>query len=347
MSQDWSYNRIWTLANSYMESRILLTGFEIGLFDLLAINSLTVEEVALRYRTSARKIAIFLDALTAMGVLIYESGTYRCDPSLAPVITRDGTCSAAWMLQQVSAKYCEWEKLSRYVTVDLTTDVTDQTDTDSGAHKEKNNVTQIEWDGVVELINPQEVRRLLMIGISSGRYLKAFLNFVPGMSIAVSDEKKKLDFLHQSLINNNLSEQPVGFRHDFPASPFNIHRVTFQPLDFLKNALPQEFNLAFLSSIVQKYYFAQNITFLGNVYKSLLPGGRIIIREALCAPERNSSYASAIYAVSSIVETHGKTPYTFEEIKSALEQSGFVSVKLLNPDSWMDCVIEAYKPMGY
>jgi hypothetical protein len=61
-------------------------------------------------------------------------------------------------------------------------------------------------------------------------------------------------------------------------------------------------------------------------------------------PDRTRPRGGAFFAVNMLVGTPGGGTYTEEEIRNALEQAGFVHVKLINPDKRMDGLIEAFKP---
>jgi hypothetical protein len=45
-----------------------------------------------------------------------------------------------------------------------------------------------------------------------------------------------------------------------------------------------------------------------------------------------------------LVNTTGGDTYTLEEVKDALEEAGFIKVKLVRMGERMDCLVEAQKP---
>ncbi|MDK9700108.1 MAG: methyltransferase, partial [bacterium] len=200
---------------------------------------------------------------------------------------------------------------------------------------------------LVNLINPVAARQMLMIGITTTSFLFPFFWMLPGMSVTLIDKKEKIDTYRKWLsdvVNGN--EQTQVTNREVPSAPFVLHRVSFLPGDPLISTLPYGYDFAILSSVVQQHFFHQNVELLRKIFHALLPGGRVVVREVLCAPESNSHYSNAVYSVNSLVETRGKPPYNFEEVKTALEQAGFIGVRLLNPETWMDGVIEAYKPLS-
>ena len=64
------------LARGFMASRVLLSGAELDLFTLLAEKYLTAEEIAAATKTDLGKLAILLDALSALGFLVKIDGTF-------------------------------------------------------------------------------------------------------------------------------------------------------------------------------------------------------------------------------------------------------------------------------
>jgi hypothetical protein len=88
----------------------------------------------------------------------------------------------------------------------------------------------------------------------------------------------------------------------------------------------------------------QNLDLYGKVFRSLKPGGRILIRDHVMEPDRAHPKDGAIFAINMLVGTEGGGAYTFEEIKTGLVKAGFVRVCLLKQGEHMDALVEAFKP---
>jgi hypothetical protein len=54
--------------------------------------------------------------------------------------------------------------------------------------------------------------------------------------------------------------------------------------------------------------------------------------------------AGAMFAINMLVNTRGGDTYTFNEVKTQLEQAGFTEVKQIRICEGMDCLVEGRKP---
>ena len=123
-----------------------------------------------------------------------------------------------------------------------------------------------------------------------------------------------------------------------------LDRVTLVAGDYKKDPLPAGHDLAFVSAIVHQNSPAENGALFRNIFTSLEPGGRIVVRDHLLSADRTHPRSGALFAVNMLVGTEGGNSYTEEEIRGALEKVGFVGVRLIHPDSRMDGLMEGFKP---
>ena len=101
---------------------------------------------------------------------------------------------------------------------------------------------------------------------------------------------------------------------------------------------------SFVSAIIHQNSPEENQRLFENVYRSLAGGGRIVIRDHVMKDDRTRPREGALFAVNMLVGTEGGGTYTFEEIRSWLEASGFSGVRLLREGERMDGLVDAFKP---
>jgi len=70
----------------FMESRIVLTGAELGLYSLLAREPMTAQRICERLNGDLRAVTILLDALAAIGLLDKQNETYRTPENVADLL---------------------------------------------------------------------------------------------------------------------------------------------------------------------------------------------------------------------------------------------------------------------
>jgi predicted O-methyltransferase YrrM len=322
---EWNQASIQALSRSFQESRIFLTGAELGLFDLLATQSLAADEVATRTGANLRGLTILLDALAAMGLLVKEEGRYHCEPSAAPFLTADGPASLLATVLHAADLWHHWSKLTEIV---------------GGAQASRRSPPAVQRafigamnasaaaqaDRIVSLVDPGPARKLLDVGGASGTYTLAFLRTVPEMRATLFDHPAVVEMARERL-----------------GAAGVLDRVTLVPGDFYLDPLPPGHDLAFVSAIIHQNSPEQNVQLFRKVFAALDPGGRIVVRDYVLSPDRISPRSGAIFAVNMLTGGAGGNCYTYAEIKSALDQAGFTRVSLTQPGTQMDGLVEAFK----
>jgi len=180
---------------------------------------------------------------------------------------------------------------------------------------------------LVAAARPQGARRLLDVGGASGTYTVAFLEAVPGMQATLFDLPDVIPLARERL-----------------AAAGWLDRVTLVAGDYLADPLPGGHDLAWLSAVIHSNGPEQNLSLYRKVCGALVPGGRIVIRDHVMTEDRTSPRAGALFAINMLAATETGRTYTYREIATALEQSGFRDIRLIQPGEAMDALVEARKP---
>ncbi len=180
---------------------------------------------------------------------------------------------------------------------------------------------------IVAAVRASSSTALLDVGGALGTYTVAFLQAVPGMTATLFDRPEVIEIARPFLEGAGL-----------------LHRVRLAPGDFYEDELPGGHDLAFVSAIIHQNSPEQNLALFSKVFRSLDPGGRIIIRDHVMEPDRTRPKDGAVFAVNMFVATAGGNTYTFEEIKEGLVQAGFADIRLLQSGEHMDGLVEAFRP---
>jgi len=318
------------LARNFMESRVLLTGAELNLFTLLASKPLSAEEVASRTGANLRALTILLDALAAMELLVKQEGRYSSPPAISSLLSEKGPESILPMVHHMAHVWQRWSNLTERV----------KGREDPGKpieSQEANKITAFIGamhavaarlaPGVVAAVNPGTAGNLLDVGGASGTYTLAFLRAVPGMRATLFDKPEVIP-----IARRRLGEAGI------------LERITLVGGDFYRDEFPPGHDLALISAIIHQNSPGENLDLYRKVFRALLPGGRIIIRDHIMEPDRTRPRDGALFAVNMLVATRGGKTYTFEEIHTGLVQAGFVRIRLLQHGERMDGLVEGFKP---
>ncbi len=322
---------ILTLGRGFMEARILLSGAELNLFTRLAKTPLTAGEVTRRLKGDLRAMTILLDALAGMGLLSKRGGKYRCEPDVAADLSADAPDAVLPMLLHQAALWPSWSELTGMAL--------GRAPARRRALEEGRDVSQRAFIGamhvvsrgrapaIVAAIRPGAVRMLLDVGGGSGTYTLAFLEASPLLKATLFDLPAVAKLARQRL-------KAAGA----------LGRVRLVRGDFYKDELPAGHDLALVSAIIHQNSPRQNLDLYRKVWRALVPGGRIVIRDHVMGPDRTQPREGAVFAVNMLVRTAGGNVYTFDEIRDGLTEAGFERIGLLQQAGGMAGLVEAYRP---
>ncbi len=319
------------LARKFMESRIFLTGAEMDLFTLLTPAPLSVQEIAAKKQADSRGLTILLNALAAMDLLVKEAGKYQCPARVSRFLSRDAPGSVLPMVLHMGHLWKRWSGLTNViqgldVQMEPITSTKDERDLRAfiGA---MHVVAKSIAPRVVAAIRPASCRALLDVGGALGTYTQAFLEVVPEMKATLFDRPEVIEMTRKYLGDAGV-----------------LGRVTLVPGDFYAEELPGGHDLALVSAIIHQNSPDQNLELFSKVFRALIPGGRIVIRDHIMEADRTRPKDGAIFAVNMLMVTQSGGTYTYDEVRAALSKAGFARVRLLQSGEHMDGLVEAFKP---
>lgn len=329
MKEEEASRQILKTARQFMESRIVLTAAELDLFTTLAQGPAGAGQLAERIGADGRGLEILLDALTALGLLQKEAGSYLLPAALAPLLTGGSPRSVLPMLLHAAHLWEGWSDLTSIV----------RGGAGKGRAKGRSQRQMEAFIGamhvvarplakkIARVVDLGRARRLLDVGGGSGAYTIAFLEEAPALSATLFDRPQVL-----ALAEKNLAAAGM------------LGRTTLVAGDFYKDELPAGHDLALLSAIIHQNSPSQNRALFAKVWRALVPGGRIVIRDHVMDEGKTSPREGAIFAVNMLVNTEGGGTYTFREIAGWLEEAGFGPARLIQKGERMDGLMEAQRP---
>lgn len=321
---------ILALSRKFMDSRIFLTAAELDIFSLLAKHRMSAQEIADKIQVTLRGITILLNALMPMGLLEKEDEKYYCPAEVAALLSKDSPTSIMPMVMLAVGGWNRWSDLTEIVRNG--SQKTSPSVFDGSEREQETFIGAMHTIAyrlaprIVAAIKPVAAKNLLDIGGASGSYTQAFLEAYPDMKATLFDLSPVIRIAQMCLADTDL-----------------IGRVTFVGGDFYKDELPTGYDLALLSAIIHQNSPEQNVELYRKIYRSLQPGGRLVIRDHVMSPDHTQPASGAIFAVNMLVATREGSTYSFEEIKASLESAGFTKINLIQPDEQMDGLVEGFK----
>lgn len=321
---------ILALSRGFMETRILLTAAELDLFTHLKA-PLSAPDLAQRTGYFVRPLTILLDALAAIGLVQKSGGMYQTPPALVSALSSDSPQSVLPMILHANTLWNTWSQLTKVVAE--TGESTQSSAPFRGDDALKAFIGAMHVvgsklaDGVVDAVDAKGAHNLLDVGGGSGTYVMAFLKAYPQMRATIFDLPPVIEMARERVTREGL-----------------LDRVSLVAGDFREDPLPKGHDLALLSAIIHMNSLEQNTALYRKIHEALDPGGRLVIRDHVMKPDRTEPKAGALFAVNMLAGTKGGGTWTYEEIKAGLIEAGFEKVRLIQEESNMQGLVEAFKP---
>ena len=313
----------------YMKSRVIFTAAELDVFTKLEGCHYTAPELARDSGLDERATARLLDCLVGLGLLHKEQDRYRLVEG-SEVLSAKHPATILPMLLHLNHIWKNWSLLSDVVRQGKNESL--KKISDWGGEVQEAFIGAMHVVGkelAAEIARDYDLspyKKLLDIGGASGTYTMAFLSQNPAMRAVIFDFAPVL-----ALAKKRLSE--AGF----------LDRVELAAGDFYQDELPGGCDLALLSAIIHQNSSEQNITLYKKIFRALVPGGVVLIRDHIMDDSRTRPPAGAMFALNMLVNTSGGDTYTFQEVKKTLETAGFADVEQVRTGETMDCLVQGRK----
>jgi SAM-dependent methyltransferase len=327
----WTPEAILDLARSYQGAAVLAAAADLDLFNALAAKPLQADQLARKLRCSLRGLAILLDALAALRLLKKSGRRYALPAGLGSLLTPRGSRTVLAMAQHQANCLRRWVQLAQVVKTGRPAKRIPSVRGEAGDEESfigaMHNISAPQADRVIRAIRPLRFKHLLDVGGASGTWTLAFLRACPAAQATLFDLPLVIPMARRRLAAAQLSR-----------------RVKLVPGDFMQDRLPNGADLAWVSAIVHQNSRAQNRRLFSKVFRALVPGGRIAIRDILMDDNRTQPVAGALFAVNMLVATQGGGTFTFAELQADLAAAGFIQTAICRADEAMNSIVVAHRP---
>ena len=330
MNKIWIPDELLELGRSYQAAAVLGAAADLDLFEALADGARTARELARKLHADLRGLVILLDALAALRLLDKRQDRYALPAGADAFLTADGPHSILAMAQHQANCLRNWAQLAQVVK---TGRPAKRMPSVRGAEGDAaafigamHNVSAPHADRVIRAVQPLRFSHLLDIGGASGTWTIAFLRACPSAQATLFDLPHVIPMARRRLAADGMAR-----------------RVKLVAGDFMADPLPAGADLAWVSAIVHQNSRAQNRALFTKIFRALVPGGRIAIRDILMEANRTRPVAGALFAVNMLVATESGGTFTFGELREDLAAAGFVQAAVSQRDKAMNSVVVARK----
>jgi SAM-dependent methyltransferase len=327
----WDADTLMRFMAGYQPAMVLATAMDLELFDLLAEESGTAEELAQRTGFEPRATRILLDALSGQGLLEKSTGRYTVPASLIPLLASGEPGSMRAMARHHACMIRRWSTLPRVVRGDEPPPIPGSSVRGEAADHESfidamDNISRRTAPGLLGALEIPPFDCLLDVGGASGTWTIEWLRKQPGARAILFDLPAVIPMARRRL-----------------AAEAMLDRIRLVAGDYSHDALPEGGDLAWVSAIVHQQGREENRALFRRVFDALVPGGRILVRDIVLEPDRTAPPYGALFAVNMLVSTGSGDCFTFEELQDDLYSAGFAEIARIHADEGMNTVLSARK----
>ncbi len=324
------------MVRGFQPACVVIAAAELDVFTILSARPMAAATLARRIKGDVRAVTILLDALAAIGFLHKSAGAepvYSVPKAVAEILTETGAQCVLGMVRHLGNCLRSWGQLGATV---LSGKPAKRRPSVLGADGDLASFIRAmhEISGPLALplvasLGKLKFTHVLDLGGASGTWTQAFLRLYPEACATIMDRPEVVPMARRLMKKAGLAD-----------------RVRLFPGDFMRVALPEGADLAWVSAIVHQNSRAQNRRLFAKVFSALEPGGQILIRDVVVDASRTRPETGALFAVNMLVNTPGGGTFTFNELRDDLSAAGFAKVRFLRRGQTMDSVVCATKPAG-
>ncbi|HKY71667.1 MAG TPA: methyltransferase [Nitrospira sp.] len=320
--------------SAYRLPRVLLTALEMKLFTVIGNTTWLLSDLARELKVSERGLSIVCRNLAMAGLLHKKGNSYRNSRLAATALNADHPAYRGSYLSLITNHSSDWLRLMESVR---TGEPLDKDEPEEPEYR-----SQFTWamhhrtletaPMIAAQLSLKGVRTLLDLGGGPGTYAMAFLAKNPSLRATVCDRPAALEVAKE-----------IAATHKAGA------RLSYLPLDLLKDEIPGPFDVIWYSNVLHIYSPEQNLDVFRRARAALAEGGRLLIQDAFLH-DREGLYPeeASLFAVSMLLFTEAGNTYSVSDTTAWLKEAGFVSVKPVKmkkgKEDWEGGILEAVAP---
>jgi ubiquinone/menaquinone biosynthesis C-methylase UbiE len=303
-----------------LATRALITGTELGVFNLIAEGIRTVDEIAGRSKASVRGIRMLLDALVGLGYLSKKGDRYGLEPIADVFLVPGKPGYMGDLVVTLGTIRFNWDTLTDSVregkpiaTVDV-----EQAGREffpklvAGLFPGNYNSART----VVKSLSAKtkkSIKNVMDVAAGSGAWSIPFAEAIPDATVTV------VDFPEVTAITRQFTERfGVGSQYDYV-------EANMREADFGRD----KFDLIILGHIIHSEGEKWGKDLVKRSYEALRPGGRLLIAELVPEDSKSHPWIPLIFGLNMLMLTTEGGVFTMREYRLWLKDTGFTKVKTI------------------
>jgi hypothetical protein len=285
--------------------RALAIGVRRGLFDLLAEDWLTVEEIARALKLSRAGAELLVDAFSVAGYLNCRGKRYRASVDAKKWLVKSSPHYIGNLVRYFETLYPRWEYLEQSL--------------DRGQPPKRYYETFSDDDWKVYVLAMRDLARLLMNEVRKRIVLP--VNAKRLLDLGGSHGLYAIDCCRRY---QNLKAQIIDFAEALRHTTAIVQeesmegRITLAPADITKTNLPSDQDCVLLFNVIHGFSPEGNRELINRALAALVPGGKLFILDQIktgATGSHLSRFIPLMVGLNLLNEIGGNT-YTLDDVKS-------------------------------
>jgi 2-polyprenyl-3-methyl-5-hydroxy-6-metoxy-1,4-benzoquinol methylase len=308
-----SPERIFGMMQAHVQTAALKGAIELGLFTAIAEGNTATDAIAARCGASARGTRILCDYLTVAGLLTKENGAYGLAPDAAAFLDQRSRTYLG------SAMGFMGHSMHLKAAADVAQTVRQGTTILNGRE-----FLDVENDVWVDF-----AKGMMAMMFPAAQFMAAQLN-APTRLLDIAAGHGIFGILaaaaHPGLHVDALDWPAVLAVAAGNAEKFGVAaRWNQRPGSALEMDFGTGYDVIYLTNFLHHFDRAECVAILRKCRAALVPGGTLATLEFVPNEDRVTPPASAAFSMTMLLNTPAGDAYTFKELQSMLEESGFAS----------------------
>lgn len=301
------------LANSFQQSRILLSAIELGLFTVLDKHMLPSKEVAQKINADERATDRLMNALVALGFLRKVHGKFYNSENASQYLVKGKPEFMSGLFHSIGL-WNTWGSLTE--SVKAGTSAAERKPSSGRIDWLESFIGAMHYRGVKEakltamLLELSNVNRMLDVGGGSGAFAMEFIKKIPNMNAVVFDLPDVIPITGRYVAEEKMTE-----------------KISFLSGDYLADDLGKGYDLILLSAIVHINSLEENNLLIKKCHDSLNNGGQIVIKDWVMNEDRTEPAGGAYFALNMLVGTERGDTYTETEMRNWFTNTGIKKIE--------------------
>jgi ubiquinone/menaquinone biosynthesis C-methylase UbiE len=306
-------------------TKALLTACELGVFDVLSTQPLSLDALAERLECQSQGLRLLLQLLISAGYLQYQRGLYRNSRVSQRWLTSNSPTNVAPYILHSPDIVAIWEHMPEVIRTNRQViripyeEDAAQPETQAALARHYGGLAALAMVLGGEIVNrmrvPQNATRLLDVGGSHAAYSILFCRKYPQLQATILDIQPGIEAGQRMAKQTGMTDRLSFLCGDIVSDDFSTE-------------LASCFDVALYFHIAHLLPPEINATVLAKVARTLKPGGVLVFVDQVTDQTHSSRLASLMVQLMALtMTTIGGTCYTFATVKKWVEEAGLSNVR--------------------